>query len=184
MRSGEAVCALLDALASAGFAHMVTGGLVANAYGIVRSTQDADIVVQMEGGDFAAFARALPPALVLDQQISFETITGSRRQIVEVTGSPFRIELFFLSTDLHHQERFRRRIWKYLPDLERDAWIATAEDMVIQKVRWNRDKDRDDARNILAVQGDALDFPYIERWCDEHGTRNRLEDLRRSIPPI
>ena len=62
--------------------------------------------------------------------------------------------------------------------------MATAEDMVIQKVRWNRDKDRDDARNILAVQGDALDYAYIEHWCDSHGTRTRLEDLRRSIPPI
>ena len=184
MNSVEAVCALLDALAVAGFPHMVTGGLVANAHGIVRSTHDADIVVQMEGGDFAAFARALPEGLHLDPQISFETITGSRRQIVKVSGSLFRIELFFLGVDAHHQERFERRIWKYLPDLERDAWIATAEDMIIQKVRWNRDKDRDDARNILAVQGDALDFAYIERWCDAHGTRERLEELRRSIPPI
>jgi hypothetical protein len=56
--------------------------------------------------------------------------------------------------------------------------------MIIQKLRWNRDKDRDDARNILAVQGDTLDFTYIERWCEAHGTRGRLEELRQSIPPI
>ena len=184
MKSEEAVCSLLDALAAAGVSHMVTGGLVSNAYGIPRSTHDADIVVQMQSGDFAAFARSLPEALRLDPQISFETITGSQRHIVELIGSPFRIELFFLGPDSHHQERFGRRVWKHLPDLEREAWIATAEDMVIQKVRWNRDKDRDDARNILAVQGDALDFGYIEKWCDAHGTRARLEELRRSIPPI
>ena len=88
MKAAEAVCALLDALAAAGLHHMVTGGLVANAHGIARSTKDADI------------------------------------------------------------------------------------------------KDRDDARNILAVQGDALDFAYIGRWCDTHGTRARLEELRRSIPPM
>jgi hypothetical protein len=56
--------------------------------------------------------------------------------------------------------------------------------MIVQKIRWWRDKDREDARNILAVQGDALDYPYIEKWCDTHGTLQRLEDLRRSIPPI
>ena len=184
MKATEAVCALLDALAAAGLHHMVTGGLAANAHGIARSTKDADIVVEMDSGSFDTFARALPAALHLDPQISFETITGSRRQIVEVRGSPFRIELFFLGADPHHQERFQRRVWKHLPDLEREAWIATAEDMVIQKVRWNRDKDRDDARNILAVQGDALDFAYIEKWCDAHGTRARLEELRRSIPPM
>ena len=57
MKSDEAVCALLDGLAAAGLAHMVTGGLVSNAYGIARSTHDADIVVQMQGENFAAFAR-------------------------------------------------------------------------------------------------------------------------------
>ena len=184
MKSDEAVCLLLDALAAAGLPHMVTGGLVSNAHGIARSTHDADIVVQVEAGDFGAFARSLPASLHIDPQISFETITGSQRQVVAVGGSQFRIELFFLSNDPHHRERFARRAWQYLPDLNREAWIATAEDMVIQKVRWNRDKDRDDARNILAVQGDALDFAYIERWCDAHGTRMRLEELRRSIPPI
>ena len=41
MKPGEAVRALLDLLAAKGIPHMVTGGLVANAYGIVRSTPDA-----------------------------------------------------------------------------------------------------------------------------------------------
>jgi hypothetical protein len=71
-----------------------------------------------------------------------------------------------------------------LPDLEREAWIATAEDMIIQKVRWGRLKDLDDALNVLAVQGDKLDFAYIERWCRAHGTLEQLDELRRSIPPI
>jgi len=184
MTAWDGVRAVLDALTAADIPHMVTGGLVANAHGIARSTKDADIVIQVDGADFAAFERALPPDISLDPQISFETITGSRRQILRVSGTEFTIELFFLSADPHHRERFARRIWKHLPDLDRDGWMATAEDMVIQKVRWNRDKDRDDATSILGVQGDALDFPYIERWCREHGTLERLAELRRKIPPI
>ena len=58
------------------------------------------------------------------------------------------------------------------------------EDIIIQKLRWNRDKDREDVRNIIGVQGDALDWPYIERWCDAHGTRARLEEIRAAIPEI
>ena len=184
MNSREAVCAILDALTAAGLPHMVTGGLAQNAYGIMRSTNDADIVIEMEGGDFSAFARALPGELILDQQISFETITGSRRHIVAVRGSPFRIELFFLGADAHHRERFSRRKWQHLPDLQRDAWIASADDMIVQKVRWGRRKDLDDAEGILSVQGASLDFPYIEKWCAAHGTFERLAELRRSIPPI
>lgn len=184
MTAWDAVRAVLDALAAAGIPHMVTGGLVANAHGIARSTKDADIVIQVEGADFGAFERALPAAVSLDPQIAFETITGSRRQIARVVGTEFTIELFFLGEDPHHRERFARRIFRHLPDLDRDGWMATAEDMVIQKVRWNRDKDRDDATNIMGVQGEALDFSYIERWCQEHGTLARLEELRRKIPPM
>ncbi len=184
MTAWDGVRAVLEALAVAGIPHMVTGGLVANAHGIARSTKDADIVIQVEGADFGAFERALPSELSLDPQVSFETITGSRRQIVRVAGTEFTIELFFLGSDPHHRERFSRRMWRHLPDLERDGWMATAEDMVIQQVRWNRDKDRDDATGILGVQGDALDFRYIERWCREHGTLGRLEELRGKIPPI
>jgi hypothetical protein len=71
-----------------------------------------------------------------------------------------------------------------LPSIAREAWIPAAEDLVIQKLRWGRAKDLDDARNILSVQAGALDFPYLESWCDRHGTRGKLEEVRRSIPEI
>jgi hypothetical protein len=50
--------------------------------------------------------------------------------------------------------------------------------------RQGRARDRDDVRNVIAVQGGALDWPYIHSWCDRHGTRQLLDDVRKSIPPI
>ncbi len=64
-----------------------------------------------------------------------------------------------------------------------EAWVPTAEDLIIKKLRWARRKDLDDARNILAVQGDTIDFPHLETWCTQHGTLDRLTELRASIPP-
>jgi hypothetical protein len=95
VNSREAVCRVLDGLAAASIPHMVTGGLVANAYGIARSTHDADIVVQVDEGSFGKFVSSLPAELRLDPQISFETVTGSLRHLVEVRGIAFRIEFFF-----------------------------------------------------------------------------------------
>ena len=184
MKSAEAVQVVLQALASAGLPHMVTGGLVSNHYGVARSTNDADIVVQMQPDAFARFAGLLPAALRLQSQTSFEMITGSHRHIITVERSNFQIELFVLGEDAHHQERFRRRTRAGLAELKVETWIPTAEDMVIQKVRWNRDKDRDDVKNIIGVQGDALDWPYIERWCATHGTSARLAELRAAVPPV
>ena len=184
MTPREAVLRVLAALQEIGAAHFVTGALASNHYGIERSTKDADIVLETAPADFAAFARLLWPELRLDPQITFETITGSQRHIVELTGTPYKIELFLLGNDAHHQERFARRRPVRLQGFDVETWIPSPEDVVIQKVRWGRLKDLDDALSVLGVQGNALDFPYIERWCREHGTLARLEELRRKIPPI
>ena len=184
MTPHAAVARVLAALQSASLGHLVTGALASNHYGIERLTKDADIVLESAPVDFAAFARDLGPELELDPQITFETITGSRRHIISLRRTPFKIELFLLGSDPHHQERFRRRQPVRLASIGSETWIPTAEDVVIQKVRWGRLKDRDDAQNVIAVQGDALDWPYIERWCDAHGTRARLEEIRAAIPEI
>jgi hypothetical protein len=56
------------------------------------------------------------------------------------------------------------------------------------KLRWAvsriSGKDRDDVRNIIAVRGDRLDWDHIHKWCDLHGTRQLLDEIRQSIPPI
>lgn len=46
-------------------------------------------------------------------------------------------------------------------------------------------KDAEDIANVLAVQGDdAFDWNYIHRWTAEHGTREKLDEIRASIPPL
>jgi hypothetical protein len=48
--------------------------------------------------------------------------------------------------------------------LGRTTWLPTAEDVVVQKLRWGRPKDLEDARDVLAVQGtESLDMAYIEQ---------------------
>jgi len=116
--------------------------------------------------------------------MSFETITGSMRWILQVPKINFDIELFLLSTDAHHQERFKRRREHLHPTLLRNVFLPTAEDVIIQKVRWGRQKDRSDALDVMSVQAGHLDWLYIESWCDRHNTRALLEELRAAVPPI
>ena len=42
----------------------------------------------------------------------------------------------------------------------------------------------DDVRDVIAVQGDRIDWDYVCRWADIHGTRQTLDEIRQSIPPI
>jgi hypothetical protein len=94
--------------------------------------------------------------------------------------------LFRLSDDPHDQERFRRRKTQRLSTFE--ACLPQPEDVIIMKLRWHsnagRNKDRDDVHDVISVWGEQLDWDYVYRWCDEHGTRAILDEIRASIPPI
>jgi hypothetical protein len=68
---------------------------------------------------------------------------------------------------------------------DREVCFPTREDVVVQKLRWARPKDLEDAHDVIAVQGDgAFDWDYIHRWTETHGTRALLDEIRASIPEI
>lgn len=168
---------------------MLVGGLSSMAYGIPRSTKDADIVLAIAPQGLGSLLTELGPEYELDPQGSFEIVTGTLRQHLRVPSIRFEIELFFLSDDPHDQARFERRRRFPSEQLGSKAVIPSPEDVIIMKLRWfaiaKRGKDRDDVRDILAVQGDdALDWAYIHHWTAEHKTRELLDEIRASIPPI
>src|SRR3954447_15899281 len=127
MNEDEATLAIIDVLEAVGIPYMVVGSLSSNYYGVPRSTQDADFVVQIGEQSLSAFSQRLAPELRFDPQMSFELVTGTTKNVVHLTGTPFKIELFHLSENLHDQERFRRRqcveIWG------RQVFVPTAEDV-------------------------------------------------------
>ena len=171
-----------DALGASGIAYLLVGSFSSNYYGIPRSTKDADFVVELRGGVGSDFMERLGTDFGADPQLSFETNTGTYRQLIQHTSSPFKIELFLLSKDPHDQARFQRRV--AVQAYGRQIWLPTAEDVIIMKIRWARSRDRDDVRAVIGVQGERLDWPYIEGWCERHGTRTLLEDIRRTVPKL
>ncbi len=181
MRPEEATAAVIDALDSLQIPYMLVGSLSCNYYAIPRSTQDADFVVQLDAGAISSLATRLGPAFQLDRQMSFETVTLTNRYVLRVAESEFVVELFLLSDDEHDRERFARRRRERI--LDRDVPIPTAEDVIVTKLRWSRagrrGKDLDDAQNVIAVQGDRIDWDYVTRWCDRHGTRDLLDRVRQ-----
>ena len=173
MKTGtEAVQVLVDLLEGLGIGYMLVGSFSSNFYGVARATADADLVVSIQTGQWDALVAGLPSDIQVDPQQSFETFTLTTRRILDVPSLPFSMELFDLSDDPHDQERFRRRV--RVPTMGRIVTLPTAEDVVVQKLRWcdigRRAKDYSDVVDVLAVQAQGLDFDYIRRWCSEHGT--------------
>jgi hypothetical protein len=186
MTGDEATLAVIDVFDQLKVPYMLVGSFSTNLYGIPRSTEDADFVVESAAFHVRLLAENLGPAFRLDPQMTFETATMTFRHVFEVVGTDFKIEVFYLSDDPHDQERFRRR--RRITLLGHQVCVPTPEDVIITKIRWvtqiQRLKDFDDARNVIAVQGSTIDWQYVYSWCDRHGTRETLDEVRRSIPPI
>jgi hypothetical protein len=176
----EKVTAVIDALNELEIAYMLTGSLASNMYGIVRATQDADFVVQVEACEISRIAGRLEPIFSLDPQASFETVTMTMRYVFVSADEELKVELFLLSEDPHDKARFQRRRQGTFEG--RAVAVPTPEDIVVSKLRWYRPKDIDDVRNVLSMQAGQLDEEYIQLWCDRHGTRDRLDRIRKSIP--
>jgi hypothetical protein len=178
--------AVIDVLERLGIPYMVVGSLSCNVYAVPRATKDADLVLQLDAAKAAALLVELRSLFRVEPQMSFETVTATQRFEIEWGVTGFKIELFRLSDDFHDQERFARR--RQIEVNGRTVWVPAAEDVIVTKLRWSRSgrraKDVDDVRNVIAAQQGALDWPYIHRWCDQHGTRALLEQIRQSIPPL
>jgi len=182
MNANEAVLSVLAVLEELQVPYMVTGSYAANVFGLPRSTKDADLIVEAEASRIHEVLDRLVAPLRPDPQMLFETITSSRRWIVRLDHSPFVIEIFLLNNHPFDRSRFtRRRREPVLPDV--NAWLPTPEDVIVQKLRWvalsRRAKDFEDACNVMAVQGSALDWDYIVKWCAELDAAEVLEEARQ-----
>jgi hypothetical protein len=170
-----------------GAAYMLTGAMAFNYYAVPRSTKDVDIVVSVsDTGSIGKIIQSLEPDIIFSPQVQFDTITWGRRHIGRPPeDSGLSVELFELFDDPFVKAQFDRRLMVSSPSVGMEVWIPTAEDIVVQKLRWARPKDLDDARDVLAVQGpENLDMAYIETWCDTHGTTERLRRVLSEIPPL
>ena len=186
MNGTDALLSLTSALDAATIPYMIVGSYSSNFYGIPRSTKDADLVVHLPSSGWAQLPSLLPDGIHMEQQMGFEMVTSTRKELLRVRDSLFEIELFHLSEDPHDRSRFsRRRQIEIFPGST--VWLPSPEDVIIQKLRWSsrakRSKDFADAVAVMQVQGKALDWPYIEHWCDQHRTLDVLADAKAEAAP-
>ena len=183
MKAEEIVRRVFEACDAVGIPYVLVGSFASNVYGIARSTKDADFVLQTAPGQFSKLMTALGPNFSRDPQIQFESVTGTKKILVEETESGFEIEFFELSDEPHDRERFARR--RRFMVVGREGWILTPEDVLVTKLNWlhraGRTKDRMDVENVTLVQGDAIDWAYVEHWCDVHGSRALLDEIREEL---
>ena len=179
MTTNDVMLLVADALNREKIPAMLVGSFSSNYYGIPRSTEDVDFVIQIESNLGADFARILGERFEAETQLKFETNTGTQKQEFAVKGTEFKLELFRLSDDPFDQERFKNR--RRVMVAGREVWFPRAEDVIVMKLRWARSKDKEDVKDVMQVQRGKLDWAYIENWCRKHGSLEKLQVLRQEV---
>jgi len=168
---------LADAFDRLGLKYAVGGALANNYWGIVRTTVDADCLVAIPAlkyqaliDELSALGATLRDAEGIESPVS---VAGLREQIqrehfCRLTCRSIPLELFSPVIPLQH-EILRRAA--ALPLENRDVRVTTAEDLILLKMAFHRQKDVGDVRGILRVQQTRLDLEYLRRWA-----REMLED--------
>ena len=88
MTTDEAARLVAETLAAERIPNIIVGGCSSNSYGIPRATKDVDVVVSVAAARLTDLLNRLGPAWKHDLQLSFETNTGTTREIFELKGKP------------------------------------------------------------------------------------------------
>jgi|HubBroStandDraft_4_1064222.scaffolds.fasta_scaffold511692_1 hypothetical protein len=169
--------------------YLVGGSLASSAYGIPRATMDADLVADVRLDQVAEFASELTADFYADPDMMKDALQRGRSFNLIHYDSSFKIDIFPLLRDEYSQAQFRRRRFEQTQsfgDESIECVFATAEDTILNKLRWYRaggevsEQQRNDLRGILQVSGKKLDLEYLRLWAPRLGVADLLEKLLSS----
>lgn len=166
----------LDRLEACGIEYMLVGSVACGLYGQARATQDVDLVVKASDQQLLELERGLPE----DRYYLSEQAMRSRQtfNVIDLrTGT--KVDLMFLKARPFSLSEFARR--QRLTWEGRERFVASAEDVILAKLEWNRlspsDRQLRDAWGVIQTQGERLDRDYLERWAEELQVLEQLREL-------
>jgi len=176
----ELLVLVVSKLDSLGIPYMIGGSFASSAHGIPRSTQDADIVIDIQPEQAPNFVRAFIEGFFIDEEQVKQAVSAKRSFNVIHLETMFKVDFFVLGTSRYAREAFSRR-WPAALEAAAPMMVATAEDTVLAKLDWYRlgggvsDRQWRDITGVLKTQAERLDTEYLRKWAAELGVSDLLE---------
>lgn len=165
--------------------YMITGAWSVIFYGRPRASHDIDFVVELHQENLNKIMDVfgqLPEEFLVQAESIPEAV--AKKSIFQVLHLPTMLKLDFwiLTDEEFDKSRFQRK--KMVKILGQSMEIASAEDTILQKLRWYKmgkiEKHLVDAAFVYQIQQKNLDKTYLELWVK----KLKLEKLHRELLKI
>lgn len=176
----EVTLKVTEVFENLGVAYLIGGSLASTLYGMVRTTQDSDVVAEMRREHLQPFVSALQDEFYLDDEMIADAIARNSSFNIIHRETMFKVDVFiprphpFLQSQL---DRARRLTFTF--ETEVSAKFASPEDTILSKLEWYRlggevsERQWRDILGILKTRAGELDLEYLRKWASEL----KLDDL-------
>jgi hypothetical protein len=173
------VTGVLEAL---GVPYLIGGSLASTLYGMVRTTQDSDIVAELRLEHLQPFVTALQDEFYVDNEMIAEAIQRQTSFNIIHRETMFKVDVFiprprpFLQSQL---SRAQKQTFSF--ETEISARFASPEDTILAKLEWYRlggevsERQWRDVLGVLKTRAGALDLDYLRKWASELRVNDLLE---------
>ncbi|MFB2938526.1 hypothetical protein ACE1B6_25030 [Aerosakkonemataceae cyanobacterium BLCC-F154] len=155
--------------------YYVGGSVASSLQGEVRFTQDLDLVINIQPTQIDPLIKAMTGQFYISEVAVDEAIRGrtSSFNIIHLTTTE-KADLFVMRDDEFSRSQMSRR-QLHIPDndVNKSFYICSPEDTVLQKLLWFRMTAREsqkqwrDILGVLKLQGENLDFGYLNQWAEK-----------------
>jgi hypothetical protein len=157
-----------------GVPYLIGGSLASTLYGMVRTTQDSDIVAEMRLEHLQPFVSALQQEFYMDDEMIAESLQRNSSFNIIHRETMFKVDVFIPRTRPFLQSQLARaQKQTFTFESEVSAKFASPEDTILSKLEWYRmggevsERQWRDILGILKTRSGELDLAYMQKWAKE-----------------
>jgi len=163
--------------------YLVGGSVASSLQGFPRTTNDADIVADIQLDQVPKLFETLKDQFYIDERAMRMAVLERRSFNAIHFDSVFKIDVYIPDGAFGQQQIKRRMPETLLPDSTQTTYISTPEDTILAKLSWYRrggevsQRQLADVAGIIKVQDQRLDVSYLREWADKLNVLDLLEKV-------
>ncbi len=187
----DAILPVIDAFEQLRIFYYIGGSIASSIHGIPRTTIDADLIAEVMPEHVPHLEARLQDQYYLSPPAILDAI--ARRSSFNFIYLPttYKIDVFLPKDRPFTESECDRIVQGPLTGVDHRTFpVASAEDIVLNKLEWFRagagmsDRQWSDLIGVLALQADAIDQAYLDRWAAELGVADLLAKARAEVEEL